>query len=188
MAVSGFTLVWLLSGWGFAHYGLIAIPYFCISILEMKHIYEYYRHKNVSKVLVIVFSAYVAIILLGAIHSYRLYLNLYQDNQELKEARAILAELPSDYKTSFVAYNCTPDLYLYNEITPYYPYFSLQDFEKRNSPSLSKRVYDTFVYGDVKWILVRDIETCTLKKELLRRYDIYIQHDKTLLTVLRSKK
>ena len=130
----------------------------------------------------------LAIILLGAIHSYRLYLNLYQDNQELKEARAILAELPSDYKTSFVAYNCTPDLYLYNEITPYYPYFSLQDFEKRNSPSLSKRVYDTFVYGDVKWILVRDIETCTLKKELLRRYDIYIQHDKTLLTVLRSKK
>ena len=100
---------------------------------------------------------------------------MYLENINLKECRNFLKGIPKDYKDSFIAYNCTHDIYIYNDIRPYYRFFTLQDFESKNSLSLQTKLKEEF-RGDVKWILVKG-DAKEINQILLSNYSIYKQEN-----------
>ena len=110
---------------------------------------------------------------------------MYIDNKTLANYRMFLKDIPADYRQSFIAYNCNPDLYQYEHITPYYRFFAVQDFESSSSNSLKQKIRETFS-GDVKWILVQGdaIEISNILKE---RYTIYKEDHSLRLRLYKIK-
>lgn len=170
LVVSLFTILWLLRGYGFSHYGIISLPCICISILELKSMYMEKKTKTRRITSFSIMALYAMIVISSCVYSYKLFTSLYLDNINLKECRNILKGIPEDYKESFIAYNCTHDIYIYNDIRPYYRFFTLQDFESKNSPSLQVKLREEFS-GDVKWILVKG-DAREINEILLSNYEI----------------
>ncbi|MGI6243843.1 MAG: hypothetical protein ACOYJK_09995 [Prevotella sp.] len=181
LMVSSFTILWLLRGYGFSHYGIISLPCICISILELKNLYieKETKIRRATYFLIVVF--YTMIIISSCAYSYKLFTSLYLDNINLKECRNFLKGIPEDYKDSFIAYNCTHDIYIYNDIRPYYRFFTLQDFESKNSPSLQAKLKEEF-NGNVKWILVKG-EAREINQILRNSYRVYKQEKDNQLTL-----
>ena len=168
---STFSLIWFLRGNGFSHYGLISLPCICISFLELKNLY---KEKNAPIYFyygIILSTIYGIATIASCLYSYKMFTTMYIDNKTLANYRVFLKNIPADYRQSFIAYNCNPDLYQYEHITPYYRFFAVQDFESSSSKSLKLKIRETFS-GDVKWILVQGdaIEISNILKE---RYTIY---------------
>lgn len=152
--VALFSIVWFLRGNGYSHYGLISLPCICIAFLEMKTILKRSSVRLLHYSCITLFFLYGFITVGSCIYSYRMFNSMYIKNEELQQYRAFLKDIPADFRQSFIAYNCNPDLYLYDNIVPCYRFVALQDFQCRNSNSLKAKMREEFS-GNAKWILVK---------------------------------
>ena len=152
--VSLFSIVWLLRGNGYPHYGLISLPCICIAFLEVKLMVENASSRAFRGFVISLSALYGLVTMVYCARSYLVFMSLYDENTELARYRTLLGDLPADYRRSFIAYNCNPDLYLYENIVPCYRFFVFQDFECHGSNSLKAKMREEFS-GNAKWILVK---------------------------------
>ena len=76
------------------------------------------------------------------------YLLVFHDYKELAVYERIVNKLPLDFKSSFIAYDCDPELYLYFDIPPKYPFCGGQSFLINYGASIKSKIESCFRYGD----------------------------------------
>ena len=145
LMAAGIPFIWFCQGNGFGHYGMTVYPLFAIIIIEMSRLS--------MRILPVFFLLMLAVGFASKLHNiYKIY-NFYEDST-LAEYRSFLNSLPVDANTkSFVAYNCSPNYYLANDIRPAAPFFSLQDFAISRNLKLQKEIANAYEKSNVEWIL-----------------------------------
>ena len=171
--VSGFTLFWFLKSNGFGHYVLIALPYSCIGIVLLKSINDECGGPTRKVLMCSCIGFYALMVFAGCIYSSWLFNQLYRTNSNLMECREVLRDLPADYKQSFLAYNCTPDLYIYIDTRPYCRFFAIQDWAVKCSASLLPKVKTTLTEKTPTWFLLRGKPSYVIEDLLVNEYAKY---------------
>ena len=176
--VALFSLAWFVRGNAFAHYGVISIPLIAVTFIEAKKLVKCVSKRStevvVRRLAACVLSVYFIITLGSCWHTYSLSKSQYIPNNELAETREFMKDVPQSFKTSFVSYNGEIDYYLYDNIKPACRFFSLQDYEASQSPSLQQYLREDFAKSNVKWILVKD-GAKFIEPILKEKYHIYKQ-------------
>ena len=165
IAVSAITSLMFITGRAYHHYCMICVPYFVLSILELKRLDDNMGHKKMINTVIVIFSMLFMIV---GIHSIKA---ITHKNVNDNAAMELIDSIPEEERDSFVAYECPVRLYLKCDILPYYRYFILQDFQARVSEELQKRIYELYSSGDVKWILTIDEAPDVIEEVLDKRYD-----------------
>lgn len=184
--ISFISLLWFCRSNGYAHYEIISLPLICIAFLELK---TYTNNKKESFGIIArscIFSIYTIIVIAYAAHSTKLYHNLYSKNEKLYTYQDFLRDVPKDYKDSFIAYNPSPDLYLYLNITPKYPLFVLQDFGANTNIKYAQKIEQTFGSGQAKWILTEGTHIY-INNILKQKYELYKEDKQANLYLFRLK-
>ncbi len=84
---------------------------------------------------------------------------------------ALLGKIPQNERDSFVAYNCTTNIYLLHGLKPACRFFYLQDWMVEQGPGLRPRLVADFERRGVKWILAQgDTGGMAIAGMLRRRY------------------
>jgi len=136
--------IWFCQSNGYGHYGMIVYPLF---VYVMKEVMS----KNQWFFLV----ACSLLITIGALSKVRfMYVMYHWQNREIAECREFLDSVPPLDYSSFVAYNCDPNLYLYLDICPAVPVFSLQEMGGDRIPEWKDYLYTLFLKKQPEWILV----------------------------------
>lgn len=136
--------LWFCQGNGFGHYGMIVFPLFSIAMIEVSNLQ-----------LKTMFVSVIIIMIVACASKLRYMHILYNShNTELSDYRKFLKTIPDVGYLSFVAYNCTPNIYLDLNIRPAVPYFSLQDFAIGRNQQLCKDITCSFQERQVEWILL----------------------------------
>lgn len=177
--IGGVTHIWLLKCLEYSHYIMISLPYFCISIVELHRIYINQRHLFVKRIIGIMIIYFIFIGLVGGTKGLKTALTSYYNYytmsvKESQEAIDVMVDMynkiPNNEKKSFVAYNCESGLYLKLDVCPYYRFFTLQDWAASRSETLPPKIQNTFMNGNVEWILVSDYGYVGIQKILDERY------------------
>ena len=171
--VSGVTLAWFFKSNGFGHYVLIALPYPCIAIVMLKRQFTACNDYVRRVILYSFIGSYSILVFGGCIYSTWLFDNLYRTNINLMDCRKILHDLPTDYKQSFLAYNCPPDLYIYTDTRPYCRFFTIQDWAVKCSSTLLPRVRATLSENTPTWFMLKGNPSYVIEGFLQNNYDIY---------------
>lgn len=136
--------LWFCQGNGFGHYGMIVFPLFAIAMIEMSNL----RLKTI-------FASVVVIMTIASASKFRYMYILYNwKNTEISNYREFLGAISDIDYSSFVAYNCTPNIYLDLNIRPAVPYFSLQDFAIERNVKLGSDIINSFQEKRVRYILL----------------------------------
>lgn len=170
--VSVGTLYWFVRGNGFGHYAIIALPYPFIAFIELFKLYKENRKSKAVSILTITF--YCLLVLGGVLHGLRL-INMYKDNQGLTEFRTVLKQLPPNYKESFLAYNCQPDIYIYEDIKPACRFFTMQDWEVKCSSTLKPKMIEALNESMPQWIVLRGSGSDLINTFLNKNYIVWNQ-------------
>ena len=145
-ATSFVPLVWFCQGNGFGHYGMIVFPLFALSIIEANKLRMRFLPYAVSLLL-----------LFGCATKVHFMFFIYQwKNKEVTQCRQLLEKVPEVDYSSFVAYNCNPNIYLDLNICPSVPYFALQGIAEEKVIPLSTDIYNSFRMVKPKWVLVSE--------------------------------
>lgn len=170
IVTSCITCIMYMRGRAYSHYCMVCLPYFVISVLELKKMENEkslsYRSVFLKRVIVL-FSFFYMI---GGVWSVK---TIYDDVVEMKIDNSVgdlMDYVPMEERNSFIAWQCPTYLYLKYDIVPYYRYFILQNSQTKISEQLKNEVVEMFQYGDVKWIMVADGHQKTIKKILDDRY------------------
>ena len=136
--------LWFCQGNGFGHYGMIVFPLFTIAMIEIAN----FRLKPI-------FVSVIGIMVIASASKFRYMYTLYHwQNTEVSDCRKFLKSVSDVDYSSFVAYNCTPNIYLDLDIRPAVPYFSLQDFAIGRNQQLRNDIISAFQERQVEWILL----------------------------------
>lgn len=169
------TLVLLASSNNYLHYGIIALPYFCISVVEMHKMFIACEKGSFLRKVTLLAS--VGFIIFGVASGFFRIKNLkgvYHYYITRVDDLTIYQKIPAEDRDSFVAYNGMNNIYLEMDSCPYYRFFILQDWQAGHSDSLEKEIYDTFSEGDVKWILATTYDNnCGIQKVLDKKYECF---------------
>ena len=92
--------------------------------------------------------------IIGIANNLKNYFLVFHDYKELAVYERIVNKLPLDFKSSFIAYDCDPELYLYFDISPKYPFCGGQSFLINYGASIKSKIESCFRYGDAQWMLV----------------------------------
>lgn len=181
--VSLLSLLWLMTGHGYAHYGVISLPLVAVALVELRTTLIHARCKACSITTICVFLGYV---LVTATSCYRAYtLKVYGD-KTLAITRSFMKSVPQSYKKSFVCYNAGVGYYLYNDIKPACRFFTFQDWHAANGLSMKNMMQDSYEKAKVEWILA-DGEPKTIAPMIKREYSIYkTSSDKSLILYKRK--
>lgn len=165
----------------FAHYSMIALPYFCVSIIELHKIRKICTTKSVIwKLNNAILLCFLAVgFFAGSIAVAKLPLFHSGGAQKAEKGIDILQLIPEEEKESFIAWNCPMGLYLEENLHPYYKYFFLQDWLGSRSESLNAEIHDVFFEGDVKWILISETEGVTIEDVLDLKYECVAEQTDT---------
>lgn len=161
--------IWFCQGNGYGHYGMTVFPLFLLAILEIKKMRMQYSYYIVSILLIIGCSSKLLFVSkMNNIH-----------NQEIKDCRLFLNSNSHIDYSSFIAYECLPDIYLTENIRPSVPIFSLQEMGKDRIPEWHQYVLTKFEKYKPKWILVKDDENIKniMIKPLLNKHYILENSD-----------
>ena len=115
---------------------------------------------------------YMSIVVAYNIHSARVFVNNYLDNEELNRYDSFLSDIPEDYKNSFIAYNPSPHIYFYMNIMPKYRFFVFQDFGSNINEKYNEMLKQTYSKCTAEWILVENSDYA-IKDVLHSGYEIY---------------
>lgn len=184
LLISVFTIIYLIKSNGYAHYGIISLPLICISVLELKALCSASAIKHLRLMKNAVIATYMFIALGYNIHTMRVFTMNYLENKELKKYEAFLSDVPYGYKSSFVAYNPSPHIYLYMDIMPKYKFFVFQDFGANINEKYNQMLRQCYSKCESEWILVENSDYA-IKDVLHKSYDIYKKDQE--LTLYRKK-
>ncbi len=161
--------IWFCQGNGFGHYGMTVFPLLLLAILEIKKMRMQYAYFIVSIVLLIGCSS--KLLFMSKINN--------MHHQEIEDYHLFLKSNPHIDYSSFIAYECLPDIYLTENIRPEVPVFSLQEMGKDRIPQWHQYVLTKFYQYKPKWILVKDDENIKniIIKPLLNKYYILKHSD-----------
>jgi len=161
--------IWFCQGNGFGNYGTIVLPLFPIALIEINRLQ--------SRTLLV---AVMAAIIVGCGSKIRWMHYLYNyTNKEMSDIRQFLHQAPFIDYSSFVAYNCTPHIYLEKNVCPAVPIFSLQDFGRSRIPEWESFVLSSFLAKLPEWILVnrRHSDGALIIQPLLDKNYRMVSHD-----------
>lgn len=180
------TLVLLVNSNNYLHYGIIALPYFCISIIEIyKMFIACVRGSFVRKVALLALAGFIIFGVASGLFRIRNLKGVYSYYIARADDLTIYQKIPVEDRASFVAYNGVNNIYLEMDACPYYRFFILQDWQGRHSASLREEICDIFSEGDVKWILATTYDNdCGIQKILEEKYEcVDVEKDPFLGTV-----
>lgn len=178
--VAGITQLWLLRCFGYKHYSMINVPYFCIAMTKLHRLYKLaggtWRKRCVQLTVLLMILIGFAGLAKETFDSIQMFKSYYSDEgeQSITAGDAMIAmvkRIPEEDRDSFVAYNCYTGLYLQTDICPCYRYFTLQSLASGRNESLLKRVLDKFSTGNAEWILVDERRYAEIQDILDERYE-----------------
>lgn len=144
LSIALFPFIWFCQGNGFGNYGTIVLPLFPIAVIEINRLR--------SRILLL---AVIMAMAVGCGSKIRWMHCLYTyTNQEMANIREFLQHSPAIDYSSFVAYNCTPYIYLEKDVCPAVPFFTLQDFFRERIPEWQSIITTAFTTKRPEWILV----------------------------------
>lgn len=168
--LSVMTTVLFAFGRAYPHYGLICLPYFVISILELKKSDCALFWKKINyRGLILMFSVFF---LAGGAWGIRSIYSTCVPKENSAAIERILSAVPKEERSSFVAWNCPPYLYLEYDMKPFYRYFIIQSNQARMSQRLTEEIHQTFQEGEVKWILAQEGTQGIIQDILDEKYEI----------------
>lgn len=164
------SLLWFLRSRLSPAYAIVTLPYIYVFVIELKSICS---QSGKTKLYKRVFIIAVLFLLLGfSKEVYNLRRNLREYNPSFWSDKELIDIIPKNDLNSFVAYDWSPQNYLYENIRPCYRYFILQDFEASMNSSLRKRVIDCFSSLRAKWILVSNYDKSLIRPILDSNYTV----------------
>lgn len=143
--------IWFCNSNGFGHYGMIVFPLFCLSVTEIS--------KIKPALMPYLFTLFLAIGTKSIIN----YIFVFnQENSSVTYELEFLGQVDNIDYSSFVAYNCDPNIYLALNVCPAVKNFALQDFAISHSnlklfsfDKLMKTfIIESFQQKKPKWILL----------------------------------
>ena len=142
---AGVPLVWFCQGNGFGHYGMTVLPLFAIAMTEITLL----RLRPVA-------VGVVGIMLVACLGKVR-YMYMIHDkrNVRVSACSSFLKSVPGINYSSFVAYNCDPNIYLALDIHPANAFFALQDFAIGRNSMLRSDIVSSFRMRQPEWILLK---------------------------------
>ena len=172
--------LWFCQGNGFGHYGMIVFPLFAIAMIEISNL-------RLKTMLISV----IAIMFIASASKFRyMYILYHWQNTEVSDCREFLKKISDIDYSSFVAYNCTPNIYLDLDIRPAKPFFSLQDFAISRNLQLRNDIVSSFQEKQVEWILLSkdSIEQPYIQTILDKDYRIVATQEKDNLFLYKKDK
>ena len=148
------TLLWFIKSRAYEHYGMIAFPYFALSMIEIKRMSVYSAQKikwNSVRILLCVFFCTIA---MGSVAFSKAEFERIDDGVDSQRVLSeMISVIPPEEKDSIVAYNVHPKFYILQDIQPCYRFFALQDKQASVSLSMMKMLRNTYSEKTAKWIL-----------------------------------
>ncbi len=141
------SILYLISSNTYRHYSIIMIPYFILTICEIKRL-----RSTIIKRYILLLLLVLALSSGMASTGIMIISNLRPQNKGYDE---LLSYIPDTEMESVIGYNMPSGMYLDYDIAPYYAYFHHQDWMGEKSPALMEKIRETFREGTVKWILVK---------------------------------
>ena len=154
LTVSLLTIAVFLQLRPFGHYYIITIPFVPVIFIELNKLMKV--NKIVGKFNFVKCVVYVYVLLgtLGIVNNVKNYYTVFSDYNELDVFERIVNRLPHDFRTSFIAYDCDTEFYLYFDIPPQYKFFYCQSLMIYEGASIKKRIEDCFYCGNAKYLVV----------------------------------
>lgn len=153
MITSVVTALFFLTGNGYRHYGMLALPCLALSLGII------FTHKtNISKNIKIFLTICIAIDALGSTahlswHLYNLTLTAKrQPTTEEKNIIKMLKPIRENDKATFVAVNCNPNIYYQANKLPAWKYFVLQTIMSSFDPKLRHDMISTLYKCNATYI------------------------------------
>ena len=156
LIISVCTFIMFLRLKPFGHYYIIALPFIPIILIEIHKMWVINKNRWIRNYFLFVMAAFLVLGIIGVVNNANNYLTIFHDynNKELAVYRRIVEKLPVGYRSSFIAYDCDTEMYLYLDIPPQYPYYTLQSGSINLGPSIKSRIEDCFRDGGAKWLVV----------------------------------
>lgn len=170
------SLLWFLRSRMSDVYAPVTLPYICIFFIELHNLqFKLYARRIVVSVVTLFY-------ILGFANAFyrHVYVRLKEPNIVWKEEQRLMDKIPIADRNKFCAFGwMSPQLYLYADICPCYPYFTLQEHECEMNEELSRRIVASFSSLKAKWILVRG-DKPFLISPILKQYYQPIAKSKTI--------
>ncbi|MBR0467942.1 glycosyltransferase family 39 protein [Candidatus Saccharibacteria bacterium] len=167
-------VIWFCMGASFAQYEMITVPQIVLVLNELLLT----KKSNESQIFQTFILSFIAIICFNQIQNILIsipngYRNYNQKPNTSQDIEALINSIPEIDKDSFIAYggNSLKDIYLRQNLTPYYKFFSIQDWHSKFSAKIKEEIYDTFSNGNVTWILT-DKNPIVIDDVLKSHYDL----------------
>ncbi|MBR1477135.1 MAG: hypothetical protein IJ608_04130 [Lachnospiraceae bacterium] len=182
------TFTWFVKSALFAHYAMIAMPFFCIISLELYEFVKISHSKIIKFTSRTLFSGYlICNLFLGlytAIPIYVLKLPEHSlDNQAIKaneydRAKKLISLIPEDEMHGLITYNVSTGVYIYlsEDILPVNRFYFSQDWWCRHGDENFRRnLVSSFESADALWILlsVNDEAPPAIADILSEKYEEY---------------
>lgn len=132
-------------GRGYPHYCMICLPYFVISMLELRKM----NKRNL-------FVFYLVLYLAGGVWGLKGMYRAYTEKENAIAIENIMSAVSEGERDSFIAWSCPPYLYLAYDIEPCYRYFIIQSNQAEMNRGLKESICETFQEGNAEWILVQE--------------------------------
>ena len=144
---------WLISSAGFSHYGIICIPYSCITLLEACSILRCHSSSLLKIATDGVIVIYLFIIVGKDVNSAN---NLLTNDKKSGQTQVdhLMTFVPAEDYNAFITYDTTPYCYLRYNIRPCYKYFTCQNYTMSMNVIHHDKVMKEFNSCKAKWILM----------------------------------
>lgn len=178
LAISTITTLVFLQLNAFGHYYIITLPFIPIVFIEIHKLWMSNEKEWSLKIFKMVLSLYIVLGMVGVVKNIEDYIHFFQNYRELEVYERITNKLPTDFKSSFIAYDCDPEFYLYFDISPKYPYYVAQSLLMHYGVSVKTKIQDCFNNGNAKYMVVYG--TPELLSDLVnKRYNFLFSEEST---------
>lgn len=145
----------------YSNYSIITLPNIVIFLSEFDNYFKYYKEKM-----------YILIIIAWLLFNiiFIIDLNKLKLNDIGRKIDEIVLKL--DNKNSFVALNLDnyKEIYINNNIVPFYKYFVLQDWQAKHSDKMKLDLVEIFEKGNVEYILTQNEKGSVVYDVILKKY------------------
>lgn len=151
--------IYLVTRYAFYHYLIITLPYLPFIIMMLKSM-----EKNKK----ILSSSFIALICVMTLYQgMTVYRDFIRVEETVPEYQEFLELIPEDERESLIAHNVKTEIYLRNNLLPYYTYFHHQDYHASRNLTVRDSIVEQYQNGDVKWILFQTNENENCIEDIL---------------------
>ena len=169
------TLLWFIKSRGYEHYGMVAFPFFALSLVEVKRLSAgSIRRKTWNTTRILLYCFFCAVAAGSAVFSKAEFERSAYESEAQSILTEMLSVIPSEERDSFIAYNVNPKIYILQDIQPCYRFFALQDKQASVSLSMIKMLRNAFAENTARWILFEGNPEKTYIADILRN-DYYVE-------------